>query len=326
VPWQVLVATGHRTSLSCGTQNCSTKDEDMTSAHSGSEAGADDDSMQQSDSEEYENGSDGGDEEEEGEDDYDRDMMIEIGTKQSLWERVEQLKDQPLDSNAQKSEELSAIQNAVAERQIFNTREAFQMLTRELSDIIRAQDPERFADAVDGNVYCWDVHLGGFASSSLLAQVGTRAPRCLHLWCGGTGSLQPPWCCRRAGVPCTLWKAPQFCWGPCAVSQGGSTTAACCPPACTCCGELWLGRRDLCACAHTAWQPAHLTVHHPLNNALCAVNCCAVVCVLQRNVAPFPKLRWLTSTRVARSHAPCRGRCCTHRAVARCCCCCCCCR
>ena len=43
-------------------------------------------------------------------------------------------------------------------------------LSRELQDIMKEQDPSLSADAVDDNVYQWDILLGGFAPTSPLGQ------------------------------------------------------------------------------------------------------------------------------------------------------------
>jgi hypothetical protein len=98
---------------------------------------------------------DGCDEED---DDDDRYLMIEVGTRMSKWEKVEKARE----AGSSGEQAHSASQKEVMERQIFNPREAFTMLSRELIDIFKAQSPDLFADAVDYNVYCWDIHVGGF--------------------------------------------------------------------------------------------------------------------------------------------------------------------
>ncbi len=48
-------------------------------------------------------------------------------------------------------------------------------LSRELQDIMKEQDPSLSADAVDDDVYQWDVLLGGFAPASPLGQVNSSS-------------------------------------------------------------------------------------------------------------------------------------------------------
>ena len=56
-------------------------------------------------------------------------------------------------------------------------------LSRELQDIMKEQDPGLSADAVDDNVYQWDVLLGGFAPTSPLGQARSRPGRSVpNLW------------------------------------------------------------------------------------------------------------------------------------------------
>ena len=50
-------------------------------------------------------------------------------------------------------------------------------LSRELQDIMKEQDPSLSADAVDDDVYQWDVLLGGFAPTSPLGQVHSNSVR-----------------------------------------------------------------------------------------------------------------------------------------------------
>ena len=49
-------------------------------------------------------------------------------------------------------------------------------LSRELQDIMKAQDPGLGADAVQDDVYLWDVWLSGFDPGSDLAEVQQQEP------------------------------------------------------------------------------------------------------------------------------------------------------
>ena len=57
---------------------------------------------------------------------------------------------------------LSMQERLAQQRQIFNPREAFSMLSRELKDIMRQNDPMLEVDTVDNDVYFWDIHLYRF--------------------------------------------------------------------------------------------------------------------------------------------------------------------
>ncbi len=60
---------------------------------------------------------------------------------------------------------LSMQERLAKQRQIFNPREAFSMLSRELKDVMCQNDPMLEVDAVDSDVYHWDVHLYQFKGS-----------------------------------------------------------------------------------------------------------------------------------------------------------------
>lgn len=60
---------------------------------------------------------------------------------------------------------LSMQERLAQQRQIFNPREAFSMLSRELTDIMRLNDPMLEVDTVENDVYHWDIHLYKFEGS-----------------------------------------------------------------------------------------------------------------------------------------------------------------
>lgn len=58
-----------------------------------------------------------------------------------------------------------------AKRQIFNPREAFSMLSRELLDFMRARHVDCSVETGGDDVYHWIVDLGSFTDGSALARV-----------------------------------------------------------------------------------------------------------------------------------------------------------
>lgn len=62
-------------------------------------------------------------------------------------------------------------QGVASKRQIFSSKEAFTMLSKELMDIIKEQNPHMYADSVGDDVYVWDVFMAGFNPGSALAEV-----------------------------------------------------------------------------------------------------------------------------------------------------------
>ncbi|KAK9866258.1 hypothetical protein WJX84_000376 [Apatococcus fuscideae] len=61
---------------------------------------------------------------------------------------------------------LSMQERLAQQRQIFHPREAFSMLSRELKDILQQNDPMLEVDAVDNDVFHWDIHLYEFEGTN----------------------------------------------------------------------------------------------------------------------------------------------------------------
>jgi len=106
---------------------------------------------------------------EEEDDEEERMIMIECGKRQGRWERFEAAY-----ADAEKAKEgdkpgMSSEHAAARKRQIFDPREAFLMLSRELLDIFRQQSLEVFVDSAGDDVYAWAVELCAFAPGSGLA-------------------------------------------------------------------------------------------------------------------------------------------------------------
>ena len=84
-------------------------------------------------------------EEEEEEEEEDRELMIACGQRQGRWERWEERYREAADAALQV---FSHDEAAAKKQQIFNPREAFLMLNKELLDIIKKQSFELFVDSV----------------------------------------------------------------------------------------------------------------------------------------------------------------------------------
>ena len=78
---------------------------------------------------------------------------------------------------------LSMQERLAQQRQIFNPREAFSMLSRELKDIMRQNDPMLEVDTVESDVYHWDIHLYKFEGSHFaeVSIASQQQPAC-SLW------------------------------------------------------------------------------------------------------------------------------------------------
>ncbi len=69
-------------------------------------------------------------------------------------------------------------QAAASKRQIFSPKEAFAMLSREVLDVFRQQDPTMYVDTHGDDVYTWNVWIGGFRADSPLARVSRGLSCC----------------------------------------------------------------------------------------------------------------------------------------------------
>ena len=133
---------------------------------------------------------------------------------------------------------LSMQERLAQQRQIFNPREAFSMLSRELKDIMRQNDPMLEVDTVDNDVYFWDIHLyrfegGRFAEVRSIFQTG------LAFLLYGTLPIaqNAPVTCRRIDSLATLGLAVQsliliccrLCWqATCQLACRQSEYVKCC--------------------------------------------------------------------------------------------------
>lgn len=142
------------------------------------QAGSDDDVMgvedESEDDDEYqgmEQDSADGDEDEAADEDEDdeeeREMMISCGTRQGRWERWEE-RCKAMEATTSKGAGLSFEQASAKKQQIFEPREAFMMLSKELLHILRQQSFDMFVDSVGDDVYSWSVELGSFDPKSNL--------------------------------------------------------------------------------------------------------------------------------------------------------------
>ncbi|CAL8462440.1 g1973 [Coccomyxa elongata] len=92
-----------------------------------------------------------------------------VAEEQQRKHRVEQAASGPLGS-ADRAEQLSYLENMAKRNQIFNMNEAFQMLSKELSEMMQRLDLPWKLDAVQDDAYQWEVIFNQFAESSPLAQ------------------------------------------------------------------------------------------------------------------------------------------------------------
>ena len=118
------------------------------------------------------------DEEEEEDDDEERELMIECGKRMGRWERYEkELRDAEEaaelngDGLSKPGGTLSLEQDAVRKKQIFEPREAFLMLSRELTDMLKQRSFDLFVDTLGDDVYSWSVELASFDPKSALYKV-----------------------------------------------------------------------------------------------------------------------------------------------------------
>lgn len=154
-------------------------------------------------------GSDGsgeGGSEEEEDDEDERDLMIACGRRQGAWERFEErLKEAEAAAGpsgvggrggaaSASVMGLSHEEASAKKQQIFEPREAFMMLSKELLDILRRRSYDMIVDSVGDDVYCWSVELASFDADSDIAKVCTHAWRdrllagcALRLLLGGAG-------------------------------------------------------------------------------------------------------------------------------------------
>ncbi|GMH42387.1 hypothetical protein BSKO_10306 [Bryopsis sp. KO-2023] len=100
-------------------------------------------------------------------DEEDKEWTVELGKRQGAWERLEEKKGSTADEEGQGR---SVSEKVAQDRQIFDTKTPFKMLSRELLDILREQLFDLVVDAVDDDVYRWSVELAGFDPESGLNQ------------------------------------------------------------------------------------------------------------------------------------------------------------
>ena len=118
----------------------------------------------------------------------------------------------------------TAEERKAAEQQIFNLKEAFERLSRELGDMLRHPPTGILVQAVDDNVYQWLVKFS-FPTTCQLGKVLTEAVHPDHLR-GSHIGLYVESCSKRCDASCRkLWKMmcssgwsgsfPQSCasWG-----------------------------------------------------------------------------------------------------------------
>ncbi|GLI65397.1 hypothetical protein VaNZ11_008953 [Volvox africanus] len=85
------------------------------------------------------------------------------------WERYEASVEAAMEAETGK-QALSSTQGLAARRQIFNPREAFSMLSRELLDCLRARNVDCSVETGGDDLYHWIVDLGSFTEGSALAK------------------------------------------------------------------------------------------------------------------------------------------------------------
>ncbi|KXZ41741.1 hypothetical protein GPECTOR_299g811 [Gonium pectorale] len=113
------------------------------------------------------NDDDGGDDEDD--DDEDRDMIILCSSSVGRWERYEAALEAAEAAEATKRA-LSSSQDVARKRQIFAPREAFAMLSRELTDFMRSGNTEMAIETAGDDLYHWLVDLGSFDPASQLGK------------------------------------------------------------------------------------------------------------------------------------------------------------
>ncbi|KAG2424400.1 hypothetical protein HXX76_014609 [Chlamydomonas incerta] len=116
-------------------------------------------------------------------DDEERDMIILCSMNVGRWERYEAAleaaalaaAEEAADSRtfttaADRPTVLSSKQGLAAQRQIFNPREAFSMLSKELQECLRGRHPDCSVETGGDDLYHWVVDLGSFAPGCELAK------------------------------------------------------------------------------------------------------------------------------------------------------------
>ncbi|GFR51569.1 hypothetical protein Agub_g13905, partial [Astrephomene gubernaculifera] len=145
-------------------------DDDWDNVQSGSEDnddhGSDGSSGQFEDEEEEQD-------EEQDEDDDDRDLIILCSSNMGRWERHEARLEAAAAAAAEgdaAKQQLSSMQGLAAKRQIFSSREAFAMLSRELLDFLRGRHLDCSVETEGDDLFHWVLDLGSFAEGSGMAK------------------------------------------------------------------------------------------------------------------------------------------------------------
>ncbi|KAG1660587.1 hypothetical protein FOA52_003018 [Chlamydomonas sp. UWO 241] len=117
-----------------------------------------------------------GDDESDGEeeDEDEREMIINCGKRQGRWERWEEkTREAEAASAAGESGAVAALsheQASAKKHQIFEPREAFMMLSKELLHIFKQQNFDMIVDSCGDDVYAWSVELAAFDPKGALAK------------------------------------------------------------------------------------------------------------------------------------------------------------
>ena len=98
-------------------------------------------------------------------DEDDRELMVDMGRRQGRWDKHEEL-------HAEKTlmTGLSPLEALAKKQQIFEPKESFLMLSKDILSIIRQQRFDLFVDSIGDDVYAWSVEMCQFDPASPLAK------------------------------------------------------------------------------------------------------------------------------------------------------------
>ena len=104
--------------------------------------------------------------------------MEAVLKKVSIWHKLEEDRQKVEDDAAaaegsQGIKSLSMEEQLAKKRQIFAPQEAYKMLAKELEKLMMEPIDGIAVDAVDNNVWHWDMYLSDFTTSTPIAQVKT---------------------------------------------------------------------------------------------------------------------------------------------------------
>ena len=105
-----------------------------------------------------------------------QELMERVLKKVSIWHKLESEKQTAEDEGltaegSQSFQSLSMEEQLAKKRQIFAPQEAYKMLANELEKLMMEPIDGVAVDAVDNNVWHWDMWLSNFSSNTPIAQV-----------------------------------------------------------------------------------------------------------------------------------------------------------